>query len=187
MRTKVTVALLLVALVAYMAIIGYQGLLLIGSGEPIGLVLGASVLLIPLVGGVLVWRELQFGAATERLAGILGEQGGWPTEQLPTRPSGRPRRDAADALFEVRRAEVDRTPADWRAWYRLGLAYEDAGDRRRAREALRHAIRLYDDLPDGSPAPSRPPYRPLAPGELEQSDQGGGRGGHDDDHEEGRA
>jgi len=187
MRTKVTVAVLLVALVAYMAIIGYQGLLLIGSGEPIGLVLGVSVLLIPLVGGVLVWRELQFGAATERLAGLLQEQGGWPTEQLPTRPSGRPRRDAADALFEVRRIEVDRAPDDWRAWYRLGLAYEDAGDRRRARETLRHAIRLYGDQPDGPPAPNQPPYRPLAAGDLEESDQGRGGGGDNDDHEEGRA
>jgi cytochrome c-type biogenesis protein CcmH/NrfG len=150
MRAKVTVAVLLVALAAYMAIVGYQGVLLVGSGEPVGLVLGLSVLLIPLVGGVLAWREIRFGASTERLAGLLQEQGRWPTEELPTRPSGRPEREAADALYEARRAEVDQAPDDWRAWYRLGLAYDDAGDRRRAREALRHAIRLHRDQPAGT-------------------------------------
>ena len=37
------------------------------------------------------------------------------------------------------------SPDDWRAWYRLGLAYDASGDRRRAREAVRRAITLEAD------------------------------------------
>jgi Flp pilus assembly protein TadD len=55
-------------------------------------------------------------------------------------PSGRVDRAAADARFAERRAEVEAAPDDWRRWYRLALAYDDAGDRRRARAAMRTAI-----------------------------------------------
>ena len=58
------------------------------------------------------------------------------------RPSGRVVRSEADALFPAYRADVEAHPDDWRAWYRLGLAYDASGDRRRAREAVRRAIRL---------------------------------------------
>jgi len=37
---------------------------------------------------------------------------------------------------------VEAHPDDWRAWYRLGLAYDASGDRRRARGAVRQAIQL---------------------------------------------
>jgi Flp pilus assembly protein TadD len=51
-------------------------------------------------------------------------------------------RGDADAVFPAYRADAEEHPDDWRAWYRLGLAYDAAGDRRRAREAVRTAIRL---------------------------------------------
>ena len=37
---------------------------------------------------------------------------------------------------------AEASPDDWRAWLRLGLAYDMAGDRRRARAAVRRAITL---------------------------------------------
>ena len=58
------------------------------------------------------------------------------------RPSGRVMREDGDAVFPIYRADVEAHPDDWRAWYRLGLAYDAAGDRRRARAAVRQAIRL---------------------------------------------
>jgi Flp pilus assembly protein TadD len=61
---------------------------------------------------------------------------------LPRRPSGRVDRDAADAWFEGRRAEVEENSGDWRAWYRLAYAYDVAGDRRRARATMRKAVDL---------------------------------------------
>ena len=46
-------------------------------------------------------------------------------------------RDAADAAFADRQAEVEAEPDSWRGWYRLALAYDDAGDRPRARQMAR--------------------------------------------------
>ena len=40
------------------------------------------------------------------------------------------------------RTEVEAAPEDWRGWYRLANAYDLAGDRKRAREAMRHSIQL---------------------------------------------
>ncbi len=55
---------------------------------------------------------------------------------------GRPDRDAADREYELRKGEVEEAPDDWRCWYRLALAYGDAGDSKRGRAAMRHAIAL---------------------------------------------
>ena len=41
------------------------------------------------------------------------------------------------------RTEVETDPDDWRRWYRLARAYDYAGDRRRAREAMRTALELH--------------------------------------------
>jgi cytochrome c-type biogenesis protein CcmH/NrfG len=130
-------------LVVYIVLVGYRGVLLLASGDPLQVVLGVGVLLLPVVGAYVVWREVQFGFASQRLARELDTAGRWPHERLPTMPSGRPDRAAADALFEVRREEVEAAPGDWHAWFRLALAYDDARDRRRARAAMRRAISLH--------------------------------------------
>ena len=81
---------------------------------------------------------------TERMARQLDAEGGLlDTSNLPRRPSGRVDRDAADAWFEQRRADVEARPRDWRAWFLLAQAYDLAGDRGRARETMRKAIDLY--------------------------------------------
>jgi Flp pilus assembly protein TadD len=49
---------------------------------------------------------------------------------------------AADAAFQGYADAVERDPEEWRAWLRLGLAYDASGDRRRARAAVRRAIAL---------------------------------------------
>lgn len=143
MRVRVTIALLVAVFAFYAATIGWRGVVAVGSGEPAAVVLGLALLAVPAVGGWAVWRELRFGAAAERLAAELETVGRWPDEPLPTAPSGRPDRTAADAVFETRRAEVEAAPDDWRAWFRLGLAYEDSRDRRRARAAMQRAIALH--------------------------------------------
>ena len=136
-------AVLVAVLVVYLALAGYRGVLLVASGDPLQVVLGVGVLLLPVVGAWVVWREVRFGFATQRLARDLDAAGHWPREQLPTTASGRPDRAAADALFEARRGEVEASPEDWQAWFRLALAYDDARDRRRARAAMRRAIALH--------------------------------------------
>jgi tetratricopeptide (TPR) repeat protein len=144
MRTKAVVGLLVLVLVFYALLIGAKGVAFVASGEPVAVLLGVGVLLLPLLGLGLVWREIVFGRRTAELASALEEQGGLPVDDLPRRASGRVDRAAADEAFGARQAEVEAAPASWQAWYRLGLAYDDAGDRTRARAAVRRAIELYD-------------------------------------------
>src|SRR5699024_11169217 len=73
---------------------------------------------------------------------ILETEGKLPEDTLP-RVRGRIDREAADREFEIYRAETESDPDNWRSWYRLGLAYDAAGDRKRARAALRDAITMF--------------------------------------------
>lgn len=137
---KRAAAVLALVFIAYAVLLGWRGVLLIGTGEPAAVGLGAAVLVIPVVGAYLVWREVQFGRATEALARELEAEGGLPVDDLPRRPSGRVDRGAADAAFAQYKQEAEAAPDDWRVWFRLATAYDAAGDRRRARSAMRTAI-----------------------------------------------
>lgn len=143
MRTKVVVAVLVAVLVFYAVLIGAKGVAFVVSGEPAAVALGLAVLALPVLGLALVWREIVFGRRSAELAAELEAEGGLPVDDLPRRPSGRVDRTAADATFAERQAEVEADPGRWQAWYRLALAYDDAGDRRRAREAVRRSIALH--------------------------------------------
>ena len=143
MRTKAAIAVMVLVLVFYGVLIGWKGVALLGSGSIVGVLLGLALLVVPLLGALLVWREIEFGRRTAVLAQALAAEGGLPEDDLPRRPSGRVDRHAADALFTRMRAETEAAPEDWRAWFRLALAYEAAGDRTRARAAARHAVVLH--------------------------------------------
>jgi len=143
-RVKAIIAFLVFALLFYFALIGYRAFDLFGQGGFVNIVLGIAVLVLPLVGVWVVIAELRFGVATEILADQLMAEGAEPEPELPTTPSGRIQREAADALFATRKAAVESDSGNWRAWYRLALAYDYSGDRRRAREAMRTAISKAD-------------------------------------------
>lgn len=140
MTAKRVVGLLLVALAAYFGLIGYRGLYLLAQRAATLKVLGAAVLVLPLVGCWVVVAELRFGLATQRLGARLDAEGEPLDPSLPAAPSGRIDRAAADALFDRRRVAVEADPQEWRGWYRLAVAYDLAGDRKRARAAMRTAI-----------------------------------------------
>ncbi|GAA1513324.1 hypothetical protein [Kribbella lupini] len=144
MTAKRAVVVIAVVFIAYAVLLGWRGVLLIGTGDPVAVGLGIAVLVIPLVGLYLVWRELQFGRRTEALAQELDLEGGLPVDDLPRRPSGRIERSAADAAFAQYQSEVEAAPDDWRTWFRLSTAYDAAGDRRRARASMRTAIARHD-------------------------------------------
>ena len=116
--------------------------LLIGSNPPAAKGLGIALLVLPLAGAWALVAELVFLVRGQRLLKLLGAEGGLPVDDLPRLPSGRPDPAAADLEFPRYQAEVEADPASWRAWLRLGLAYDASGDRRRARWATRKAIAL---------------------------------------------
>jgi hypothetical protein len=127
---------------AYSVMLGAKGVALLRSGSVVGVLLGLAILAMPLLGVTLLGRELEFGRRCAALADTLAAEGGLPVDDLPRRPSGRVDRAAADAHFARMRAETEAAPDSWRAWFRLALAYDAAGDRTRARAAARHAIAL---------------------------------------------
>jgi len=143
-KVRLTVGLLVVALAVYFVLLAGRALALLQTGSLVGVLLGVGVLILPLLGVWLVYSNLRFGWQTEKMARELDADGLLPdASHLPRRPSGRVDRDAADAWFEERRAEVEAAPEDWRAWFRLAYAYDVAGDRGRARETMRKAIQLH--------------------------------------------
>jgi cytochrome c-type biogenesis protein CcmH/NrfG len=142
-RIRLVVGVLVFALVVYFWLLSQTALTMITTGGAAGIALGVGVLLLPIIGVVLVGYELRFGWQTQVLARRLAEEDLLPDDsELARRASGRVERDAADAHFEVVRTEVEAAPEDWRGWYRLAHAYDLAGDRKRARSAMRHAIEL---------------------------------------------
>ena len=143
MSARIGVAVMAALLALYIVFVAQRALLLLVSGQPIGVAMGAALLVLPIIAAWALWRELMFGIRAEQLGRELEREGGLPTEDVALRPSGRVQRDDADAAFPAYRDDVQAHPDDWRSWYRLGIAYDAAGDRRRAREAIRKAIAMH--------------------------------------------
>ncbi|MDY0909231.1 hypothetical protein [Microbacterium sp. CFBP9034] len=142
MSARIGVAVMAVLLALYIVLVGQRAWLLLGTGEPVGVLMGVALIVLPFIAAWALGRELWLGVRAESLGRRLEQEGALPAEAVDLRPSGRIVRDDADAVFPAYRADVEASPDDWRAWYRLGLAYDAAGDRRRARGAVRRAIRL---------------------------------------------
>lgn len=142
MSARIGVAVMAVALALYIVLVGQRAWLLLASGQPVAIAMGAALVVLPIVAVWALGRELWFGWRAEQLGTRLEREDALPADDVAVRPSGRVEREDADAVFPANRAEVEADPDDWRAWFRLGIAYDAAGDRRRARGAVRTAIRL---------------------------------------------
>jgi hypothetical protein len=142
MTTRIGAVVMALLLALYLVFAVYYATVLFGTGSPIAVGIGVALLLLAALGAAFIAAEIVFGVRAERLARRLEAEGALPDEQLPVLASGRVDRAAADAIFPQYRAAAEASPDDWRAWFRLALAYDAAGDRRRARWAAREAIRL---------------------------------------------
>jgi cytochrome c-type biogenesis protein CcmH/NrfG len=148
-RLQLTIAFMCLALLVYLVLLGRSAILLIGSGRAVAVVLGVALLILPAIGLWAMVATLRAGFAHQKLARLVAEDGmELDVSTLPRRPSGRIERDAADALFDTVRAELRNDPDDWRRWYRLARAYDYAGDRGRAREAMKKALDLHRAMQD---------------------------------------
>lgn len=141
MTARVAVVVMAALLALYLVFAVRYGILLIGVGGPIAVSIGVALLVFPLVAAGALAAEIVFTVRADRLGKRLEAEGGLPDEQLPLLPSGRIDRAAADEVFPRYQAAVEADPDNWRTWYRLGLAYDASGDRRRARWAMRHSLR----------------------------------------------
>ncbi|GAA3899902.1 tetratricopeptide repeat protein [Microbacterium invictum] len=142
MSARIGVAIMATMLALYIVLVGHRAVLLVATGEPIGVGMGVALIVLPVIAAWALWREVSFGLRASKLGARLESEGALPADVVAVSPSGKPDRDTVDALFPAFRADVEEHPDDWRAWYRLGLAYDGAGDRSRARQAVRKAIAL---------------------------------------------
>ena len=58
MRTKTTIGVLVVVVVFYAGLIGFKGVGLLAGDSLVGQGLGVALLVLPLLGLLLVWREI---------------------------------------------------------------------------------------------------------------------------------
>ncbi|MBB3752245.1 cytochrome c-type biogenesis protein CcmH/NrfG [Mycolicibacterium sp. BK634] len=143
LRIQLLIGFMCAALVVYFLLLGRTGITLIGTGTPVAIALGIGVLILPVVGAWAMVATLRAGFAHQRLARLAGEDGmELDVSDLPRTPAGRIDRDAADALFNTVRSELEADPDNWQRWYRLARAYDYAGDRGRARETMRKAVAM---------------------------------------------
>jgi len=140
--TRIGVALIGAALILYFVLMGQKAILLIASGEPVGIAMGAALIVLPLIGVWALGREIQFGVQAERLGTRLDSEGGMPAAETELTPSGRIAKGDAEPLVQRYEAEADAAGDDWRARYRLGVVQDAAGRRKDARASIRAAIRL---------------------------------------------
>ena len=143
LRVQLVIGFMCVALIVYFVMLGRAALVFITSGRPAAIGLGAAVLILPVIGIWVMVATLKAGLAHQRLGRMAREEGmDLDVSALPRMPSGRINRDAADALFDTVREELESDPDNWRRWYRLARAYDYAGDRSRAREAMKKAVQM---------------------------------------------
>ena len=141
---RILVAVALTALLGlYVWLVAVRAVAMIGTGEPVGIVLGLALLILPLLAVWVVWREWSLAISVQRMADELAAADELPVDDLPRSPGGRIDRAAARAAFDGFRERAEREPDDWRSWYHLAFAYDAAGDRHRARESLRRASTLH--------------------------------------------
>lgn len=141
-KSKIGVAIVCLMLAFYLVLTFQRGVLLVLDPNWVAKAMGFALVLLPVVGAWALIRELLFGARMERLARILGREGGLPPDDLPRTPAGRIVRAAADEAFGRYADEAEAAPDDWRSWFRLSCAYDASGDRKRARSTMRKAIEL---------------------------------------------
>ena len=126
----------------YTALLANTGITLLLLYEPVAKIMGFFILVFPVLASWLIIREFVFGVQIERFATIVESQGKWPHFDFELRPSGRPTRESADRVFASFAKNAQQNPESAFAWFSLGLAYDAAGDRPRARKAMRKALAL---------------------------------------------
>ena len=141
MSNRIVLGVLLLAVTFYVAMLTIMGVAFIAGGG-IGIALGIGTLALMATSVWAVVRELRFGVESTRLAREIVERDGVPLDTVPRDAEGRIDASAAEIEWQRRKALVDAAPDDWRAWFLLGVAYDNAHDRRQARAAIRRAIAL---------------------------------------------
>ena len=143
MTSAKTGALVMTALVImYLVLVAERSIALVNSGNSVAIAIGSGMLFLPAIALWGIFMELRFGLRIEKLGKVLMAENNWPRFEFELRPSGRPTKESAQKVFGRYQREVEQDETNWKKWFALGLAYDAAGDRARARKAMREAISL---------------------------------------------
>ncbi len=142
MSSRIGVALMAACLLLYIVLVGQRAIALFVSGQPVGVLMGVALVVLPLIGLWALVRELQFGFSADRLTRTLRAEGTLPDDDVHMLPSGRVVKAEASGLVQRYESEATAAPQDWRARLRLGIVQDLAGDRKAARASVRAAIRM---------------------------------------------
>lgn len=137
-------------LALYVVLAGSRAVQFITTGQPLAIAVGVALIVFFLIGAWALVREVVFGVQLDRAVRELETAGGMP-QPLPSTPSGRADREAAEGAFPIAKADVEAHPESWESWLRLSMAYDAARDRRRARMAARKALSLRKTAPQEAP------------------------------------
>lgn len=120
----------------YLYLMTGRALTLLADPNWIAKLMGAGMLVFPLVAAWALYREIQFGIRSQKLI-ARAMKDGLNELQLELLPSGRATKESAEREFERVKANFNDS---WQDWLLLAEAYDASGDRRRARAAMRQAI-----------------------------------------------
>ena len=121
-------------LAVYLVFAAWRGFDLLLVDDPAVRALGLSVLVLPLLGVILVAREIKFGKLSYEMGQEISEH------LLPKKDfTEEEKRRFLDQAIERAKNGMD----NWANWYSVALAYEVLNERKLAREAMQHSVELY--------------------------------------------
>ena len=142
MKGKLSAAVMGVLTLVYVALLANTGFKLLGMESAIAKAMGTLILVFPILAIWLTFMEFRFAVRLEKLTDRIVAAGDFPVLDFEYRPSGRATKASAAIVFEEYAKKVAADEGNYLNWFAIGLAYEAAGDRRRARSAMRRALKL---------------------------------------------
>ena len=142
MNAKLSATVMGVLTLVYVSLLANTGFTLLTMDSAVAKLMGSLILVFPVLAIWLTVMEFRFGIQIEKLSKQIESEGNWPALDFEFRPSGRPTKDSAIRVFGDYAKKVAHDEGNYLNWFALGLAYDAAGDRRRARAAMRRSLKL---------------------------------------------
>jgi cytochrome c-type biogenesis protein CcmH/NrfG len=132
------IALILAVLVAiYLGFLTWQAVAFISVTNPISLMLGLSLIALVALGAGLVLREIKFGQDVQQMCARVD------FSAAPAQNTRLTNDQIADWVEQLQQ-QISVEPNNFSLWYHLASGYEMSHERPAARQALRHALRLFE-------------------------------------------
>jgi hypothetical protein len=133
MARRIAIILALV-LGVYLFFAASRGLDLLRADDPAVKALGIAVLILPILGGIVLIREIRFGRTTFAMGQEID------VEYLPLNGlTDDQKKENLDVAINRAKNDI----ASWQSWYAVAIAYDLLSERKLAREAMRHAVELH--------------------------------------------